>query len=42
MKEIIIKSQKTLFIIEDSDIIIESILEDVANILNNGDTPNLF
>ncbi len=42
MKEIIIKSQKTLFIIEDSDIIIESILEDVGNILNNGDTPNLF
>ena len=42
IKQVSNKNAKTLFMLEDSDIVVETMLEDVANVLNSGETPNLM
>ncbi|KAH0794861.1 dynein heavy chain 1, axonemal [Histomonas meleagridis] len=42
MKKAGLEEQKIIFLISDSQIIKESFLEDINNLLNSGDVPNIF
>jgi len=37
-----VDEKPTVFVFNDTQIIMESFLEDINNILNNGEIPNLF
>ena len=37
-----VDEKQTVFLLSDTQIIMESFLEDVNNILNNGEIPNLY
>lgn len=42
LKEIVIKDTNAVFLISDSQIIDERFLEDINNLLNIGEIPNLY